>query len=196
MANTSSWRRHLRMYTLILGRYPRQQVLGEATMVNKQNFTPEEWAKILESMMLAGMAVSAAEPSGLWGTIKEAFASRSAIAASQHSASNELVKAAIAELQTQEGRSTVQAALRELMAGAEPSQIAQRALAHLREVSAILDAKAPGDAAAFRDVLRGISQKVAEASLEGGILGLGGTRISDAEKATLADIEKALGSTT
>ncbi len=29
-------------------------------MTNKQNFTPEEWTKILESTMLAGMAVTAA----------------------------------------------------------------------------------------------------------------------------------------
>ena len=36
-------------------------------MANKQNFKPDEWTKILESTMLAGMAVSAAEPSGLWG---------------------------------------------------------------------------------------------------------------------------------
>ena len=28
-------------------------------MANKQNFTPEEWTKISESVMLAGMAVSA-----------------------------------------------------------------------------------------------------------------------------------------
>jgi len=45
--------------------------------------------------------------------------------------------------------------------------------------------------------LRGISQKVAEASMEGGFmeggfLGVGGVRVSDAEKATLADIAKAL----
>jgi hypothetical protein len=43
-------------------------------MASKQNFKPEEWTKILESTMLAGMAVSAAEPSGLWGAVKEALA--------------------------------------------------------------------------------------------------------------------------
>ena len=42
-------------------------------MANKQNFKPDEWTKILESTMLAGMAVSAAEPSGLWGALKEAL---------------------------------------------------------------------------------------------------------------------------
>ena len=39
-------------------------------MANKQSFTPEEWTKILESTMLAGMAVSAADPSGVWGLVK------------------------------------------------------------------------------------------------------------------------------
>jgi hypothetical protein len=63
----------------------------------------------------------------------------------------------------------------------------------LREVSAILDAKAPSDAVAFKAWLRGISQKVAEASKEGSFLGVGGGQVSDAEKATLADISKALG---
>ena len=67
-------------------------------MANKQSFTPEEWTKILESTMLAGMAVSAAEPSGLWGLMKEGFASSSALAAAKaDSGSSELVKAVIAE---------------------------------------------------------------------------------------------------
>ena len=69
----------------------------------------------------------------------------------------------------------------------------ERSLASLREVSKILDAKAPDDAAGFKAWLRGISQKVAEASAEGGFLGVGGVQVSDAEKATLADISKALG---
>jgi hypothetical protein len=71
--------------------------------------------------------------------------------------------------------------------------VVQRSLANLREVSAILDAKAPGDAPAFKAWLRAISQKVAEASAEGGFLGFGGVQVSEAEKATLADIAKALG---
>ena len=52
-------------------------------MANKQNFKPDEWTKILESTMLAGMAVSAAEPNGLWGALKEAFASSSTLASSE-----------------------------------------------------------------------------------------------------------------
>ena len=59
----------------------------------------------------------------------------------------------------------------------------------------MLDAKAPGDAAAFKDWLRQISQSTAEAASEGGgLFGIGGVQVSDAEKATLTEISTALGS--
>jgi hypothetical protein len=166
-------------------------------MANKQSFTPEEWTKILESVMLAGMAVSAAEPSGLWGLLKEGVASSSALAAAKSdSGSSELIKAVVAEYETSEGRSSVQEALRKRFSGAKPADVVQRSLENLREVSAILAAKAPGDAPAFKAWLNSISQKVAEASSEGGFLGIGGVQVSDKEKATLADISTALGTST
>jgi hypothetical protein len=83
--------------------------------------------------------------------------------------------------------------LRKRCADADPADVVQRSLACLSEVSANLDAKAPDDAAAFKAWLRGISQKVAEASREGAFLGFGGVRVSDSEKATLAEISKSLG---
>jgi hypothetical protein len=163
-------------------------------MANKQSFTPAEWTKLLESIMLAGMAVSAADPSGLWGTLKEAMASKSALAASKADPdSNELIRAAIDDLETNEARAAVQEALRKHVADAEPTEIVQRSLDSLRDVSALLDNKAPGDAPGFKAFLRSISVAVAEASVEGGFLGFGGVRVSSAEKATLGDIAKALG---
>ena len=74
-------------------------------LANKQNFTLDEWTQILESTMSVGMAVSAADPSGLWGALKEAFASSSSLASAKMDASsNELVKAVVAEFETPEGR--------------------------------------------------------------------------------------------
>ena len=101
--------------------------------------------------MLAGMAVTAAEPSGLWGLMKEGFASSSALAqAKTNAGSSELVKAVVAEYETSEGRSSIQEALRKRFAGAKPGDAVQRSLDNLREVSAILAAKPPGHAPAFK----------------------------------------------
>jgi len=43
-------------------------------MADKTNFTTEEWTLLLKSPMIAGMAITAADPSGLWGLLKESFA--------------------------------------------------------------------------------------------------------------------------
>ena len=69
-------------------------------MANKQSFTPEEWTQVLESTILVGIAVSAADPNGLWGALKEALATSSALAQSKlDPGSNELVKAAVADIE-------------------------------------------------------------------------------------------------
>jgi hypothetical protein len=166
-------------------------------MANKSSFTPEEWTKVMESVAVTGMAVTAAEPSGLWGMLKEALAGGAALAAAKADPNaNELVKAVIADFETAEGRDEVQQALKARFADAKPADVVPRALATLRQASAILDAKAPADAAAFKAWLNTIAAKVAEASTEGGFLGFGGVQVSEAEKATLADIARALGTTT
>ncbi|HUU67770.1 MAG TPA: hypothetical protein VMW57_10920 [Methyloceanibacter sp.] len=162
-------------------------------MATKQSFTPDEWTKIFASPMLAGMAVSAAEPSGLWGALKEAIASGSALAAAKSEAnSNGLIKAVIADFETSEGRSSIQGALRKMFATAKPADVVQGSISTLDEVSRLLDREVPKDAAPFKTWLRGISQDVAEASKGGGFLGFGGVQVSDAEKGTLADINRAL----
>src|SRR6476620_12396031 len=104
-------------------------------MGNKQNFTPEEWIQVVESVMLSGIAVSAADPSGLWGTLNEGFASSSALKAAKVDAnSNELILAAVAEFERQ-GRSDIQQALRERFAGAHPAECVERSLTGLKKLS-------------------------------------------------------------
>lgn len=162
-------------------------------MANKQSFTVEEWNKVVESVMLAGVAVTAAEPSGLWGTMKEAFASGTALAgAKTDAASSELAKAVMGELETSEGRSATRAALKTRFEGAKAPEILQRSVAALKEVSGILDAKAGADAAPFKALLVAIAERVANAAKEGGFLGFGGERISASEQAGLDQIKGAL----
>ena len=44
-------------------------------MASKANFTQGQWLKVLQSPLLAGFAVSAADPSGLMGILQEGMAS-------------------------------------------------------------------------------------------------------------------------
>ena len=107
---------------------------------------------------------------------------------------NPLVKALASDFSTSEARSTVRDGLKAKFANSQPADVKTKSIEALRQVSAVLAAKAPGDAAAFKSWLRQISQGTAEAASEGGgLLGIGGVQVSDAEKATLAEISNALG---
>jgi hypothetical protein len=103
---------------------------------------------------------------------------------------NALIKAVVDDFSTAEGsaaRDALKAKFKE-----QPAQIKNKCIEVLRETAAIVDAKAPGDSAAYKRWLQQISQHVAEAANEGGFLGAGGVPISEAEKATLTEISTAL----
>ena len=163
-------------------------------MAGKADFTPEEWARIVASPMVAGMAITAADPSGLWGLMKEAMAGGwSLVEAKQNAAANPLAKAVAEDITTPETQNAARSRLQAQFKGAQLSDLKTRAVDELRGVAAIVDAKAPGDAAGFKTWLRDVAQKAAEAGKEGGFLGFGGVAVSDAERATLAEIATALG---
>ena len=74
----------------------------EAAIAKQTGLYAREWTRLLESPMLVGIAVSAADPSGLWGTLKEAAACSSALSgANRESSANELVQAVRTEFETQ-----------------------------------------------------------------------------------------------
>jgi hypothetical protein len=165
----------------------------KAIMADKSNFTPDEWQLLLESVMMAGIAVSAADPSGLWGLLKESFAESSALAAAKTDPTTKpLIKAVVADFETSQGRTIARDGMKAKLSGLKPPEIKARCIATLGQAGALVDANAPDDAAAFKAWLRQISQHVAEAASEGGFFGIGGTQVSDAEKATLEEISGAL----
>jgi hypothetical protein len=162
-------------------------------MAGKATFSPDEWKQVLEGVFMAGLAVTAADPSGLWGTLKESFASAQALLeAKQNTAANELIKSIVADLETSQGRTATRDAVKATLQGSDRSEIKTRAVAALREAARIVDQKAPADAPAFKEWLLHISRQVADASSEGGFLGIGGVPVSEAEKATISDIASAL----
>ena len=165
-------------------------------MSSKTDFSPEEWTQVAASPMLVCTAVSAADPSGLWGLMKEASAGGFALVqAKQDANTNSLARVLADDFTNSESRTAITTKVQAVFKEAQASEIKDRALVELRAVASILDTKVPQDAPAFKNWLRNIAQKAAETAKEGGFLGFGGVAVSDAEKATLAEISAALGTT-
>jgi hypothetical protein len=162
-------------------------------MATKADFSADEWQQVVAGMFLAGVAVSAADPSGLWGMLKESFASgRTLLEAKSTAGDNSLVKAIIADLETSEGRSNAQAFVKARLQGAKADDLKQRAIEAVQGAATIVEHKAPVEATVYKGWLIKIASSVAEASKEGGFLGFGGVTVSDAERATLAELTAAL----
>src|SRR5215470_2361203 len=93
-------------------------------MTDKSNFTPDEWKLLLESVTMSGIAITAAEPSGLWGLLKESFAAGSElVTAKMDPKSNTLIKAVVTDFETSEGRSIARDGLNAQLTGCKPAEI-------------------------------------------------------------------------
>ena len=160
-------------------------------MATKADFTPEEWSQIRQSPVMASVAIVAASPSGPIGVIKEMLAMGKLIAETKvKTGPNPLVDALVAELSTREGMEQTKPID---IKGMTAAQARTHAVDTLKAVAALVDRKAPGDAAGFKAWLQDVASRVANASKEGGFLGIGGTRVSGEEEAALADTAAALG---
>ncbi len=160
-------------------------------MALKDSFTPDEWRRVVGAPMLAGIAVTAADPGGLWGAVKEGTATASALRTGA-GASDGLVKEVASAYESSEGRDMARGALKGQTSGRNPAEIVDAAVAELGAIAGLVTAKAPAEAPAFKAWLKEIAAKVAEAGTEGGFLGFGGVKVSDAEKATLDRVGAAL----
>lgn len=162
-------------------------------MADKTAFPASEWNELLASPLLAAMAVSAADPSGLIGLLKENFASAKALIAARQTNMSALIRAIVADLETAEGRAAARGAVEARFNGVPSNEIKLRSIHALRHVAASLDKNAPDESAAVKAWLHDIGEMVANASSEGGFFGFGGVTVSDAEKASLSEINDALG---
>jgi hypothetical protein len=107
-----------------------------------------------------------------------------------------LAKAVVEDITTPETRAAVRERLQAQFKGVPLGELKSKAIVELRNVAAIVEAKAPDDASPFKAWLQDVAQKAAEAGSEGGFLGFGGVAVSDAERATLAEITAALSTST
>jgi hypothetical protein len=162
-------------------------------MASKADFTADEWKLVLGSPMLAGMAVTLAEPSGLWGLMQEGMASgRTLLEAKKDPGALSLVKDIVSDMETSDGRTAAREGVKAQLTGKTQAELKAQVLAALTRVGGIVEAKAKADSEPFKIWLKHVSERVAEASTEGGFLGFGGTTVTEAEKASIDDVGRAL----
>jgi hypothetical protein len=153
----------------------------------KADYSNDEWESLLRAPMMAAMAVVAASPSGPIGVLKEMFAVGKGLLAGAEGTTNPLIAAVLAD---------VKAGNRLATPAERPQDLAQmkaEALSACRETAALLARKAPAEADGFKRWLLGTAQRAADAAKEGGVFGIGGVPVSDAEKAALGEVAGALG---
>jgi hypothetical protein len=160
-------------------------------MVTKNDFDPTDWKTLRDTQFLVGFGMVLAGSSGL-GTVKELVALSQGIMENQGS-STPLIR----DLTSREAMQEGQASLKESLGGAEskptPEKVRQLALEQVRKSMTVLGAKATAaEKDAYGRMLYGLAEKIAKAAKEGGFLGVGGTLVSENERAFLNELADTL----
>lgn len=168
-----------------------------------KNLTEDELQLLAALPQAIGSAVAFAGRSGLFGTGKEMFASGQALMAGvKDYPDNALIQAIVPDpraadksAELEQARRTRDWAMARMKAKGITSaeKLAAQTVEDAREAALLLRDKVDAtQAAQYREWALGVAEKVAMASTEGGFLGFGGTRLSDAEKQLIEQIQAAL----
>jgi hypothetical protein len=158
-------------------------------MTAKIDFTEEEWTRVRRAPLVAGMAISLADPGGPIELAKESSAS---LKSATNPPSREQLLAEIAlDLQAMAQQRQNPLSDFKPTGGSDPRQ---HILEELRAVSEIVSAKAAADeTAAFKQWLLTSAQAAADAAKEGGFMGFGAEQVSQGEKDMLSQVRVAIG---
>jgi hypothetical protein len=156
-------------------------------MAKKADFTPEEWQRILSLPQVASLYLALASPSGPLGVVQEMMASTKGIVeALKSSSGNELIDAVAADIRERaEKRERLESPLK---MSKDPKEMKAECLQTCRDVAALLSQKAPAEAQAYKQWVYQAAQNSANAAREGGVFGIGGERVTEAETAALKEL--------
>jgi hypothetical protein len=150
-------------------------------MTKKADFNAEEWSLLTEAPAVAGMIMITADHGGM---IRESMSMGRAYAEAQkeHDATELLDEIVSARPDVDPDRYK------------SPEELRERGLARITEAVNLLERKAtPEETEGYRRFVVHLADTVAHAKKEGGVLGIGGKPVSDAERAALEEIASALG---
>lgn len=160
-------------------------------MSNKQDYTSSEWAMLIRALLETAGTMMAASPGGIVGETVATYQALNEIAAIHKGI--DLVESLVTSMAnlSAEERTALQSEEQGIR-GYEG--VKHSYLALLRQVRFIVAEKAtPDESTAFKQSVLYIAERVANASKEGGFLGIGGTRYTENEQALVKEIEGVLG---
>jgi hypothetical protein len=150
-------------------------------MTKKAEFNAEEWSTVVEGPVYAGMHVISADRGG---SLRESLAMGRVY---------QEARASQGESELLDELVTSPPAIDSSRVG-EGADVAALAQERLREAMSILEAKAtPAEVDSYKRFVMTVAQAAAAAHKEGGFLGIGGTRVSEAENKALDEISMTLG---
>jgi len=162
-------------------------------MAGRTSFSDEEWNLLRVVPILVASGVSAADPSGLIGTVKEAFVGMSSMMESYKEGGQlELISSLLADknMPTMPDR---EALLGEGSPEQQLENLKTAVLGKVREALALLGTKAsPEEVAAYKKMIATVAEGTAKASKEGGFLGFGGERVSAGEQSFIDQVKALL----
>jgi hypothetical protein len=162
-------------------------------MTTQAAFTPQEWTLLRTVPALVASGVAAADPGGILGGMKEAFAGMKGMFDSLLQGKDvELLQAMVADKSRPEMPD-----IKAMMGAGDPAQqllnLKARVLERIREAETLVAAKATAEEAqAYRQMLMHVAARTAEASKEDSFFGFGGVRVSSAEQSFLNEVQQAL----
>jgi hypothetical protein len=160
-------------------------------MTSRADFTDEEWARLGRAPIVAGMAISLADPGGPFEAVKESSAAlQTLLEAARDGGYDEFVQALSHDVAEKARRRE------NPMAGFAPdrSRALDDVLEELRAVNQLLVQKAdPEDIEDYREWIKAAAQRTALAAKEGGFLGIGGERVSEREQQMLDTLGEIFG---
>src|SRR5262245_38682699 len=149
----------------------------EAGMATPNDFSPADWQRIEAAPFMAGLAVSYSDLSSKVGIADEASATGNAIK-SGSSSTSELVRT-LAERFAQGQRPTMPSI------PSKPGEAQNALIEGCRTAIGLVAAKAPSESSAYARFLIDVAKAAAEATREGGFIGIGFKKVSEGEASAL-----------
>ncbi len=162
-------------------------------MTTKAAFSTDEWNLLRSVPAILAAGVSTADPSGLFGSLKEAAGGMKGMVDGLKEATGVELAQAILEDRSMPGMPDPKSLLGEGNREEQMANLRKATFEQVKKSVDLLGSKAtPEETTAYKSMLMKVADAAANASKEGGFLGIGGERVSAAEQNYLDELKGVL----